>query len=98
NIQQMLQFNIPGMRAVPTSPAEVIANPVLGDSTQSMVQGLHAHLTPAPEGFETHVDSDAVPKRGEPGVVDLQDDSRLYDGTVLFAQGLSQSEDKVFVL
>src|SRR6266853_4187357 len=83
---------------MPASPTEVIAHPVLGDAAQRMIQRLNAYPAPALEGFEAHADADAVPQRGQPGVVDLQDNARLDDSLVLLTQGFRQSEDEVFFL
>jgi hypothetical protein len=98
NIHQVLQFQIVSVRTVPASPTEVIADPILGDVAQCIVQRLNAHLAPAFESLKADADSDAVPEGGQPRVVDLQDNARLDDGVVLLAQRLSQSEDEVFIL
>ncbi len=64
DVDQVLQLDVVGVRSVPAAPAEVIADAVLRDVAQGVVQCLYSEAAVASKGIEAHLDADAVPERG----------------------------------
>ncbi len=96
-IDDVVELEIVGMRAVPASPAEMVAHAVFRDVAQSVVERLDAHLAVGAERLEPHSNADAIPQRGQPRIVDLQDQAGGDDGLVFDPHRLGEGEHILFV-
>jgi hypothetical protein len=76
----------------------VVADAILGDLAQGVVERLHPDAAPVPEGLEAHLDPDPVPQRRQPRVVDLEHQARFGDQLVLLAQRLGERVEVLLVL
>ena len=85
------------MRPVPAAPAQVIANLLLGNVRQRVIQRLDAHHAVARVGLEAHLNADAIPQRREPRIVDLDLESRRGNRLVLDLQRVRERDDEVFL-
>ena len=70
-VDDVLQREIALVRALPASPAEVVAHPVLGDTGQRVVQRVDVHRLRLSIVPERGSGDDHVPRLAEAGVVDL---------------------------
>ena len=95
HVHQIGHRQVERVRAVPAAPAEVITHAVLGHVAQRMVQRFHPGEAAGPERVESHDDADAIPERGRPRVVDLQQEPGIHDRFVLDPQRLRQSPDEL---
>ena len=93
-IDDLLELDIVCVRAMPASPAEVVAHTVLGHIAQRVVERLDAQRAPLAEGLEAHRDADAVPERHQPRVIDLQHDLRSGDRFILDAHRFGDAVDE----
>ena len=91
-VDDVLQRRVGDVRGVPAAVAEVVADAVLGDAAQGVVERLDAQLGPLAIGLRA-LRHEVVVGVGEHGVVDLEDEAGLRDGEVLVAQGVGEGVD-----
>src|SRR5688572_8976601 len=60
-VDELLELDVEGVRAVPATPAEVIAHAVLRQPFEGVVQRFYARNHVLSEGVQAHVDADTVP-------------------------------------
>ena len=93
-IDDVLQRNVGGVRAVPASPANVKADAVLRQTAQRMIERLHARALEFLELSERRLGIDHVPVVGQAGIVDLQNDSGIGNRFIFVAHRLGGGEDE----
>src|SRR5665213_725733 len=84
------------MRYVPASETHVIPNAILGDSTQCVIQGVHAQLSPFTVAFRTLLNQMIV-HVCEYCVIHLKKQARAVDFLVFLAQGIGERKDVIFL-
>ncbi len=96
-IDDVRHRDVMGVRPRPGSPAEVIAHAVGRNALQRIVQRLDPGRAVAPVGLQAHAVPDPVPQRREPGVVDLEQQSRVDNHLVFDADGVGERVDELFL-
>ena len=86
DVDDVLELEVVSVRTVPAAPAQVVAHLLLRDAFERVVQRFDADLAALAERLQPHLHADAVPKRRQPGVVHLEDDASVGDGSVLYGE------------
>ena len=87
-VDDLVEAEVGGVRAVPRAPAHVVAHPGGVDAPQGVVEGLDAHGGEAAVVLQVGGDLELVPGLGQVGGVDLDGEPGAGDRQVLLAQGL----------
>ena len=85
-LQDVLQFDVGRVRAVPRTPAQVQADLFLRQTLDGLVDRIDAELREGVIVRDARLRLDLVPVLGKRRVVELQDEARVGDGLVLLAQ------------
>ena len=97
-VDQVGERRVEGVRAVPAAEADVIADPLLGDAPERVVEGLDPQLRPAPVvGDRAAEREDRVVLVHEHRVVDLEQEARLDDAPVLLVERVGDREDELLL-
>src|SRR6478735_6638417 len=96
-VDQLVEFDVEGVGAVPAAPAQMIADAVLRQAAERMIERLDPYLAVFAKGGETHVDADAIPQRRQPGVIDLQDETGGDDCLIFAAHRFGEGKDEFFL-
>src|SRR6202050_758966 len=91
------EFKIEGVWAVPAPPAQVIAHAVFRNVAERVVERLDAHGATGAEGLKPHANADTVPQCGKPGVVNLKNKTGGDDRFVFDAHGFGDGEHILLV-
>ena len=96
-VDDVAQRDVGEMRAVPAPPAHVIADAILGDAVQRVVERLDAQTRVGAIFLERHRRVHRVPVLGHARIVDLQDEAGVGDRAVLDAQRVGDGEQELFL-
>ena len=97
-VDDVLERQVVGVRAVPGPPAQVIAHAVFRNSLQRMVDGIDAQpgeLVAILLDAERRLEH--VPPVDQAGIVDLQDEAGVHDRQIFLAQRVGEREDELLV-
>ena len=97
DVDDVGQWEVGRVRAMPAAPTEVVPDLFLGDVAQGVVQRLTAHLAELAVAVDPHRDADPIPQRAHPGVVDLHLEPGVGDRLVLLAHRLGDGVDVLLV-
>src|SRR5262245_46042359 len=97
NTSEVFQFQIVCVRAVPASPAQVIANLLGWYAPECMIESFHAYSATAQESIQPHRNSDSIPKRRQPRIVYLKDQTCGGDGAIFHCQSVRQRIQELFL-
>src|SRR6266550_3292230 len=97
-IDDLLERDIRGVRSGPTTPANVVANPVLRNPLQSMVQYVDVAAQPSIVVFETSRRHHPIVGYGGARVVHLQQNAGVDNRLVFSSQCLRQSYQEVLIV
>src|SRR5208282_4925265 len=86
-----------GVRPVPAAPADVIADPILGQTAQRLIERFDPHGRELLVLVDARLGIGHVPGVRQARVVELQYEARLDDGLVLFAHCLAESMEELLV-
>ena len=93
-VDDVLQRHVEGVRAVPASPADVIARALLGDAAQRMVERVDAKLRPGAVLRLAHRRHHPLVHVGQEGVVDLHIKAGIDDRLVFLVQAVGEREQQ----
>src|SRR5580698_7371844 len=85
------------MWAMPTTPAQVIADLLGRYALECVIQRLDANRAVAFVGFQPHPDTNSIPQRRQPRVIDLEQEPSLGNHLVFDAHGLSERKHKLLL-
>jgi hypothetical protein len=98
-VDGVAQRRIVGVGPVPAAPADVVADAILGDPAQRVVEGAHAQLRPgAVVLVALTLREHRVALVHEHGVVDLEQEPRVRDRLVLLVQGVREPVDECLLV
>ena len=72
DVDDVPERQVGGMRPVPAAPADLIADPILGQTTEGVVEGFDPHHCELPVLVDAGFGIGHVPSIRKPGVVKLQ--------------------------
>ena len=93
-VDDVLQRHVEGVRAVPASPADVIARALLGNAAQRMVERVDAKLRPVAVLRLAHRRHHPLVHVGQEGVVDLHIEAGIDDRLVFLVQAVGEREQQ----
>jgi hypothetical protein len=95
-VNNIFQLSVRYMRHVPASETHVIAHPILGNSSPSMIQSIDSQLRPLAMAFRTLLNQ-AVAHIGKHCVIHLDEQTGFINLQVLLTQCLGEGEDVPFL-
>src|ERR1035438_4685607 len=95
-IGDVFECRIRKMRNMPTSEAHVIADAVLRNAAERVIERIHSELRPLTIALGTLLDKMIV-HVGEHGVVYLEEQARVVNLKIFLAQSFGQGKDVILV-
>ena len=97
-VDDLGQRRVERVGAVPASPADVVADTILRDALERVVERVDTHLGPPTVVLDRPAQrQDRVVLVHEHGVVDLQEEPGVHDRPVLVSQRVRHREDELLV-
>ena len=93
-LQDVAQRDVVGVRSVPAAPADVVADLVLRNPLERVVERGDARLGPRPVVVHRAGGHEDVVHERDVGVVDLEVEPRVDDRPVLLGQGVGDAEQR----
>ena len=79
---------------MPAAPAQVIADLILRNIAERVIERFDPQCAIFAKGFEPHLDPDTVPQCGEPSIVHLHREAGRRNHLVLDAHGVCEREQE----
>ena len=97
-VDDVLERRVEGVRAVPAPEADVVADPVLRDPRERVVERVDPELRPAAVVLDRPAErQDGVVLVQQHGVVDLEQEARVDDPLVLLVQRVGDRVDELLL-
>ena len=95
NVNDIFQRHVGRVWAVPAAPAHMVANAVLGQTRQGLIEGLHPTHGKGAIVRQGGLRVRRIVLRHQARIVDLQDEARVDDGLILVLHGVGDSGEVI---